>query len=391
MREMLGNSRRILVWVIAANILASYGFRIWGTMFTNFAVEEMRFGPATIGLVQSVREIPGLLGFAMSLLAMRMRESRIMVLALAFLGTGFLLASQARALWPLLLGVIIMSFGNHYFYTANSALMLLIVDKRRVAKVLGQVGSVGSFAAILATVTVFLISDLWGYRTIFAGVGLLTIVGTVALLPMSRQIQSDGTRRAPARIVLRRRYGLYYALAFLLGARAHISLTFAILLLVKEHGIAVQTTAALYLLVSVLSIGGFWLEGNIIARFGERLSLSLVFVLVTLIYLGYIFITYLPALLVLFVLDELLFGFEIALTTYFQKIAVTQEEITSNIAVQQTLVHLAAVVVPVIGGAVWELFGRQLPFLVGIVVTLTALALTQALRTPPEAPATATA
>ena len=55
MRESLGRDRRTLAWVIFGNFLMYYGFRMWETMFTNFAVEELRLGPATIGVVQAVR------------------------------------------------------------------------------------------------------------------------------------------------------------------------------------------------------------------------------------------------------------------------------------------------------------------------------------------------
>ena len=120
---------------------------------------------------------------------------------------------------------------------------------------------------------------------------------------------------------------------------------------------------------------------------GERVALSLVFTLNALIFLGYILVTDLPVLFVLFVIDQCTMGFHLALTTYFQKIAVTPEEITSNVSLQQTLVHLAAVVVPVVGGAVWEMFGRQVPFIAGIFITLAALALTQFIRFPPSSPA----
>jgi predicted MFS family arabinose efflux permease len=112
--------------------------------------------------------------------------------------------------------------------------------------------------------------------------------------------------------------------------------------------------------------------------------LSIAFGTLALIFLGYAYVTYLPVLFMLFVLDNIMFGFNLALTTYFQKIAVTVEEITSNLAVQQTINHVAAIVVPVIGGAAWELFGSQIPFLVGVGVVLTSLVLVQFMRIPTE-------
>jgi predicted MFS family arabinose efflux permease len=101
-------------------------------------------------------------------------------------------------------------------------------------------------------------------------------------------------------------------------------------------------------------------------------------------------VTFLPALFVLFVIDNVMFGFNLALTTYFQKIAVTQEEITSNLSVEQTINHISAIVIPIIGGTVWVMFGSQAPFLIGVVIVLISLVLAQGIRTPAE-PVTATA
>jgi predicted MFS family arabinose efflux permease len=114
------------------------------------------------------------------------------------------------------------------------------------------------------------------------------------------------------------------------------------------------------------------------------LMLSVASGVLVFVFLGYAYVAYLPALFVLYVMDNILLGFNLALTTYFQKIAVTPEEVTSNLSVGQTIEHIAAVVVPVIGGTVWELFGSQAPFLVGVGIVLVSLVLTQFMRTPPE-------
>lgn len=91
-----------------------------------------------------------------------------------------------------------------------------------------------------------------------------------------------------------------------------------------------------------------------------------------------------PVLFVLFVLDNVLFGFGIGLTTYFQKIAVTREEITANLSVEQAINHTAAIFVPVIGGAVWEAFGSDATFLFGVVIVLLGLIMTQLIRVEPR-------
>jgi len=175
-----------------------------------------------------------------------------------------------------------------------------------------------------------------------------------------------------------------------MGSRRHIFTTFAIFLLVSEHGISVQTTATLFLVNSVVNAFTLHWIGGLVGRLGERLMLSIAFATLALVFLGYAYVTFLPLLFLLFVVDNLMFGFNLALPTYFQKIAVTPEEITSNLSVEQTINHISAIVIPIVGGTVWVMFGSQAPFLIGVVIVLISLILAQGIRTPSK-PVTATA
>jgi predicted MFS family arabinose efflux permease len=161
---------------------------------------------------------------------------------------------------------------------------------------------------------------------------------------------------------------------------------------VREYHINIQTTAILFLVNSLINVVTLRWVGQLVSRFGERLMLSIAFASLTLIFLGYAYVTVLPILYVLFVLDNIFVGFNLGLTTYFQKIAVSREEITSNVSTEQTINHIAAIVIPVVGGTVWAAFGSQAPFLFGAFVVLVALGLTQFMRvqreeTPAPAPA----
>jgi predicted MFS family arabinose efflux permease len=247
-------------------------------------------------------------------------------------------------------------------------------------------GSLSSLASVLATGIVYFLASSLGYRTLFVAVGVMAVIGGLLLVPLG----NIGDSLPPGRkVILRRRYWLYYTLSFLMGSRRHIFTTFAIFLLVKQYGISVQTTAVLFLANSLINIYTLRLAGQLVSRLGERLTLSIAFSSLAFIFLGYAYITYLPILFVLFVLDNVLFGFNMALTTYFQKIAVTPEEITSNLATEQAINHVAAVIVPMIGGAAWELLGAQVPFIMGVVIVLAALGLTQLIRLPRVAPVAA--
>jgi predicted MFS family arabinose efflux permease len=124
-----------------------------------------------------------------------------------------------------------------------------------------------------------------------------------------------------------------------------------------------------------------------VGRIGERRVLSIAFAALIPVFLGYAFVGYLPILFALFIVDNLLFGCNIGLTTYIQKIAASSEELTSNLALQETINHISAVIVPVVGGTVWVLFGSQAPFLFGVGIATISLVLAQWIRVRGDAPA----
>ena len=376
---MLKQNRPMLVYLVVSNFMLYFGFNVWQAMFNNFAVEELGVGPASMGWIQAVREIPGLVGFLVGLLALFVSEIRIMALSVVLLGAGTFLAGQAINIPFLLLSTLVMSFGFHFFYPSNSAVVLMTVEKRHAPRSLGQLSSLGAMAALAATATVYLLAEPWGYRRLFMAVGVLITVWGLLLLPLGGAKEGLPPRR---QVILLRRYWLYYILTFLMGSRRHILTTFAIFLLVRKYGISVQTTATLFLINSLINTYALQLVGKLVGRLGERVMLTAACAALVFVFLGYAYVTYLPMLFVLYVIDNILFGFNMALTTYFQKVAVTPEEVTSNLSAAQTIEHIAAVVVPVIGGTIWELFGSQAPFLVGVGIVLVSLVLTQFMRTP---------
>ncbi len=62
----MSGKRRTLWLLIMGNFALYFGFRIWQAMFNNFAVEELGVGAGQVGLIQSLREVPGLIGFSLS-------------------------------------------------------------------------------------------------------------------------------------------------------------------------------------------------------------------------------------------------------------------------------------------------------------------------------------
>ena len=53
--------RPALVVIVLANFLFFFGYRLWQSLFSNFAVQGLGVRADQMGLIQSIREIPGLL------------------------------------------------------------------------------------------------------------------------------------------------------------------------------------------------------------------------------------------------------------------------------------------------------------------------------------------
>ena len=106
--------------------------------------------------------------------------------------------------------------------------------------------------------------------------------------------------------------------------------------------------------------------------------------LLIVVFVGYASVSELSVLYVLFFLDEILFGFSIAKQSYFHKIALDPNDITPNMALGQTLNHVAAVIVPFVGGVVWEAFGGQYTFLAGVAIVFATLLVVRKMRSREE-------
>lgn len=384
------DTKHLFRTLAVASFFLSLGFSVWQAVFNNFAVEELGIRADQIGIVQSVREIPGLMGFVLGFLVLWLSEMRVMGLSVLLLGLGLVASGWANSFGTLMFGAMIMSIGFHFFYPSNSSVVLMASGKEEAPTVLGRLRSVSALAAVIGTIVIWLlvgglqlgplnIPD-WGYRNILFVTGGVVAGGSLLVVRGGRHLGAEKKKR---KVVFRREYWLYYLLTFLMGSRRHIFTTFAIFLLVQVHGIDVRMTATLFLANNLINTYSSAQLGRLVARFGERRVLTVNFAGLIGVFLGYAYVPYLPVLFILFILDNIFFGFNLAVDSYFQKIARGPEEITSNVSLAQTINHVSALVVPVLGGILWAHIAPAATFLAGVAIAVVSLIFVQLIRIQP--------
>jgi len=357
-------------------------FSAWQALLNNFAIEQAAFSGREMGILQSLREIPGFLAFGVVFLLLLIREQKLAILSLLLLGLG----TALTGLFPFTLGLyattILMSIGFHYYETLQTSLTQQWIAKEKAPETFGRIIAVGSFAAIITFGLIWLgtrwldIDYLWLYL-FFGGLTMLIALGAGLVFPAFPQQTVQHKH-----MVLRKRYWLYYALTFMSGARRQIFMVFAGFLMVEKFAYSVSDIALLFLLNATLNVFLARRIGRLISKIGERNALLIEYSGLLLVFCGYALVSSGTIAAILYVLDHLFFGLAISQKTYFQKIAAAQD-IASTAGVSFTINHIAAVVIPVIFGLIW-LQSHSLVFYLGALMALISLLLSMLIPRNPE-------
>lgn len=369
----------LLIFMAAAMSIA---FSVWQALLNNFVVERAAFSGAEIGILQSLREVPGFLAFTVVFVLLAVREQALALLALGLTGLGVMLTGQFSTVWGLYATTLIMSTGFHYYETLQQSLTLQWIGKNRLPEAMGRQISARSFAALFAFVIVWLGIEVfaldYAWLYLFAG-GLTLAVAVSAWLAFPRFGQNTTQHK---HIILRRRYWLYYALTFMGGARRQIFIVFAAFMMVERFHFDAGDIALLFLINHLLNI---WMApriGRLISRWGEQRALTLEYLGLALIFAAYAFVSSPWLAAMLYVADHLLFAMAIAIRSYFQKIA-DPADIAATSGVAFSINHIAAVVIPVAFGLLW-LASPAAVFLAGSAMALISLVLARMIPDHPE-------
>ena len=353
-------------FLVLISIVVPIAFASWQALLNNFVVERAGFTGAEIGLLQSVREIPGFLAFTVVFVLLFFKEQRFLLLSLVMLSIGTAITGLFPSVSGLLLTTLLMSTGFHYFETLKQSLSLQWLSKEEAPEVLGRLISVGALASLITYGGLWVMLELlaldyqWVYM-ITGGTALLLVLFIAVAFP-----NFESATPQTNKLVLRKRYWLYYALTFMSGARRQIFVVFAGFLMVEKFNYSAADITLLFLINYLFN----WLFakriGRLISKVGERNALMFEYTGLMLVFTGYAFVSSAEWAGALYVVDHLFFALALALKTYFQKVA-DPADMAATAGVSFTISHIAAVVIPVTFGLIW-LVSPAAVFLMGTAV-----------------------
>lgn len=341
--------------------------------FNNYLRDTFHLAADQRGKLELPREFPGFLVTITSGLLFFLPEVRTAAVATAATAIGIGGLALAGGNYGVMIAYMVLwSTGMHLMMPMRSSITLAFAKEGRQATMLGTTGSITTVAAILGSAIGWWVFGTFGankdtYNAIFILGASLTAISALILLKMRVPKTVDDQPRP--KIVVKRRFLIYYLMSMINGARKQVFITFAPWVLITVFHRGPSTFAALAITAALLGIFVQPALGGLIDRLGERRILMMEGVFLFFVCMGYgfahristggvvILIAY-----ACFVLDNLLFSVGMARVTYVNKLAEKPEDVTATLSLGVTLDHVISMSIPILGGATWVLWGFEYVF-----------------------------
>ena len=370
---------RPIVLLAAAGFALSLGVNMHVAMNVNFLHEILHATSWQQGYLESIRETCGILSILVITLLAGRSEPRVAAVMLAMTGAGLALYNRIGSIPVLILCSLTWSFGFHAFVPLTGSMQLALAPRGREGRTIGIMGAVGAAGVLLGLACVygFRVWAGMGMRDLFLLGGAVVMLGAIPLLFLPEVVAPRMTWHSIARF-LQPRYRLYCGLELMDGMRKQIFILFATLAMVQEHGVKVETLAALMFANQVLNLGLGPAAGHLVDRVGERPVLMAYFTGLVAVFLLYTLLHSLIALYAVYMFDSALWSLRVGVTTYAKRIARAGEQ-TRLLAMGVTMNHVGAVTLPLVGAALYSRYGYRLPFYCGAVIAAGSIFIAQAL------------
>jgi len=372
-----------LILMAYSTFLNRFGNGVIDGARTNFLINTLNLSGSQVLWLEGVREIPGLVLMLIAALTMRLPLSRSNAVSIFVMGASYILYAFVNSYTALMAVVIVTSIGMHMSMPLYSSLAMSLTTRDKTGRVLGSLSSVGSLASIAGIVAILIASRLMesmSLRIYYIAGGFFVILAGFFIARIPSHVGS--TEIKPPRMLIKRRYWLYYVLILLQGSGQQVLDSFCMLLLVKNYGLKVWNISLLIMISSTtVMIAGPYI-GNLIDRVGERKTVSPSYVAIAFCCAGFALVNKIWILSILFITIRLLGMFGMGLSTYVRRIA-PPEELTPTLSAGISVNHVISVTMPLIAGYLLPSIGFEIIFLGTALIIMISVPFALAMKIKP--------
>jgi predicted MFS family arabinose efflux permease len=372
--DRVARMSRELKLFAAASLVLGAAYSVFDSTFNNFLDARFALTGFQRSFLEFPRELPGVLVVFVTALLSFLCSRRLGAVALLLGVVGILLIGFAAPTYAAMtICLFVFSLGQHLFMPLASTIGMELAGEGQTGRRLGQLNGIRNFATIFGSFVVFL-----GFRFLHFGFRhafVIIAVGLAVAASLMFSMKPDPARRSRRFLELHRPYRLFYVLNILSGSRKQIFITFAPWVIVTVFKQPTQTIATLLTIGGIIGIVFQPVLGRAIDRLGERRVMRAEAMLLVVVCLGYGFAKSIfpPRAAFLatcgfYLLDQMLFAVGMARSMYMKKIALDPSHVQPALTAGVTIDHLFSIGVAVLGGAIWNAFGFQYVFLIGIVI-----------------------
>ncbi len=345
-----------LITLAATFFLVALGQGLFNGITTNYYVNDLGLNGQEVLWLTGIREIPGLSLMLIAALIMRLPLSWRTGMSLILMGIGFALYASVHSYLALAAVVIIASIGFHNWMPLSNSLALSLIPKAVAGRTLGALSAISALASILGMGIAGLLAVALPLRTFFVLGGILIVLGGLLIFRVPASIGQES--RSQPRMLLKRRYWLYYVLTLFEGSRMQVFSAFGTLILVQEYGLDARQISLLMVTSGIVNFLFARRLGHALDLVGERITLTVSYLLLALCLVGYATVHNALFLCAMLVGINLLVTLSIGLSTYVNRIA-PAEELTPTLSAGVSVNHISSVGMSLLAGSLLVLVGYE--------------------------------
>lgn len=357
--------------VMAAAVFAlNVAIGLSDSVRTNFFVDLLGMSGEQILWLEGLREIPGLalVFIAAAMMAMPPRIRATAALLTMAVGYAFYLAVPSFAV--LVPVEILASLGLHIWMPLLTLLGTALAARAHAGRVLGLLGGAAALGMITGMGLAALLSGVGEGVPLRAYYAIGAVLIAAAGLLLTRLPRDTGvTVERPQRILVSKRYWLFYLLTFMQGARKQVMASFGALVLVAYFDWQVWQISTLLLVSAVVNTVASPAAGWALDRFGERTMLATSYVITAFCCVGFAVVRDIWALIVLFVAIKALITLNIGVDSWVSR-TIPRQELAPTLAAGLSFNHISSLAMPLLNGLLLPLIQYEGVYLLTAGLTL---------------------